>query len=195
LLKKPDEVVMMPPSEWAAVVMTMTQVDNIFEFSGWSLPQLQQIPSSWHDWLLCPGSLTARLRAYHPAFSLQLLCEQPGELPAALAARWQQERGIKREVLLLLAGQPCVFAQSWLPLSTIAALEPLSQLGNQPLGEVIFQQADLQRSAIEVAYFDQGLQLMTADAVTGPCWARRSYFAVQQHELLVQEVFLSTLDT
>lgn len=195
LLKKPDEVGMMPPSEWAAVVMTMTQVDNIFDFSGWGLPQLQQIPPSWHDWLLCPGSLTARLKAYHPAFSLQLLCEQPSELPAALAARWQQARGIKREVLLLLAGQPCVFAQSWLPLTTLAALQPLSQLGNQPLGEVIFQQADLQRSAIEVAYFPAGLHLQTVDAATGPCWARRSYFAVQQHELLVQEVFLSRLDT
>jgi len=195
LLKKTNEVVMMPPSEWAAVVMTMTQVDNIFDFSGWSLPQQHQIPSGWHEWLLCPGSLTARLKAYDPAFSLQLLQQQQTALPAALAARWQQAIGIKREVLLLLAGQPCVFAQSWLPLSTLLALQPLSQLGNQPLGEVIFQQPDLQRSTIEVAYFHDGLQLAAVDDVSWPCWGRRSYFAVQQHELLVQEVFLSTLDT
>jgi chorismate--pyruvate lyase len=174
--------------------MTMTQVDNILDFSGWGGSQRLSIPTGWRDWLLCKGSLTAKLKAYDPAFSLQLLRHQHTELPPTLAARWQQPEGIRREVLLLLSDQPCVFAQSWLPVSTLTALQPLTQLGQQPLGEVIFQQADLQRSAIEVACLSTGLQLSATHAITGPLWARRSYFAVQQHELLVQEVFLSTLD-
>ncbi len=174
--------------------MTMTQVDNILDFSGWSESLNLPIPAGWRDWLLCKGSLTAKLKAYNPAFSLQLLRHQHTELPPNLAARWQQSEGIRREVLLLLSGKPCVFAQSWLPLTTVTALQPLTQLGQQPLGEVIFQQADLQRSAIEVACLSTGLQLSATHAIAGPLWARRSYFAVQQHELLVQEVFLSTLD-
>jgi chorismate--pyruvate lyase len=122
------------------------------------------------------------------------LQHQPTQLPPTLATRWQQQMGIRREVLLLLRERPCVFAQSWLPCSTLQALAPLTTLGNQPLGEVIFQQPDLQRSAIEVACLTSGLQALQDVMSAGPLWARRSYFAVQQHELLVQEVFLSTLD-
>ncbi|WP_197490182.1 chorismate--pyruvate lyase family protein [Rheinheimera sp. SA_1] len=179
--------------------------DEIFSYAGWQLPPVQlpetqmpeqasalELPVALAPWLLCPGSLTQKLKAFQPGFRLQLLSEQTIALPKALAKRWQTTIGMQRQVILYLGEQPCVFGQSFLPDHTLQALTPLADLGEQPLGHYIFQQADLVRGEIEVACFAAGLQL-PALGEQPEVWGRRSFFALQQHELLVQEVFLAGL--
>jgi chorismate--pyruvate lyase len=185
--------------------------DDIFAYSGWQVPQANlsaapanaqlaqfpaqfpvQLPAELAPWLLCPGSLTQKLKSFQPGFRLQLLSEQTIALPEALANRWQTKFGMQRQVILYLGEQPCVFGQSFLPDHTLQALTPLADLGEQPLGDYIFQQADLVRGEIAVACFGAGLQL-PALGEQPEVWGRRSFFALQQHELLVQEIFLAGL--
>lgn len=182
--------------------MYLMKCDDIFAYSGWhvpdlssnssALPALPALPAPLAPWLLCPGSLTQKLKAYQPGFRLQLLSERTVELPDVLARRWQTTQGLQRQVMLYLGEQPCVFGQSYLPDHTLQALKPLAELGEQPLGDYIFQQPDLVRGDIEVACFAAGLQLPVL-AAQPEVWGRRSFFALQQHELLVQEVFLAGL--
>jgi chorismate--pyruvate lyase len=170
--------------------------DEIFPFVGWHVPGSlllgSQLPDQLAPWLLCPGSLTQKLKAYQPGFRLQLISEQTIALPEVLAERWQTKIGMQRQVILYLGEQSCVFGQSFLPDHTLNALTPLADLGEQPLGDYIFQQPDLVRGEIEVACFAAGLQL-PALGEQPEVWGRRSFFALQQHELLVQEVFLAGL--
>lgn len=165
---------------------------HLFESLLWRALGSAPCPPLWMPWLSGQGSLTRQLKAYKPGFSLQLLRQQHQQLPAALAERWGCSHGLCREVLMSLDGQPAVFAQSWLPDNTIAALQPLAQLGEQPLGEYIFTQPGLSRGGIEVLCLPQGLQLPAVpDAAHTELWGRRSYFSLQQHEFLVQEIFLT----
>lgn len=170
--------------------------DEIFPFAGWHLPgallHAPALPPQLAPWLLCPGSLTQKLKAYQTGFRLQLLSEQTIALPALLAKRWDTAWGMQRQVILYLGEQPCVFGQSFLPDHTLQALTPLAMLGEQPLGDYIFQQPELVRGDIEVACFAAGLQLPELGGQP-EVWGRRSFFALQQHELLVQEVFLAGL--
>lgn len=165
--------------------------EDLFADVHWRLLESAPCSSLWLPWLAGQGSLTRQLKAYKPGFQLQLLQQQEQQLPAALAARWQCRDGLRREVLMSLAGQPAVFAQSWLPDTTLQALQPLARLGEQPLGEYIFTQPDLTRGGIEVICLAQGLQLPAVPAAAkAELWGRRSYFSLQQHEFLVQEIFL-----
>lgn len=168
--------------------------DEIFRYRGWQVPAVNSasLPLALAPWLLCPGSLTQKLKSYQPGFRLQLLNEQPIALPEALAQRWQTRLGMQRQVILYLGEHPCVFGQSFLPDHTLKALTPLAELGEQPLGDYIFQQPELVRGEIEVACFAQGLELPEL-GLQPEVWGRRSFFALQQHELLVQEVFLAGL--
>lgn len=84
--------------------------------------------------------------------------------------------------------EACVFAQSFLPNSTLEAFAPLASLGRVPLGEFIFQQPELQRHWLEVAWFET--LSLTPNWQAHQVFARRSLYALQQHEFLVQEVFL-----
>lgn len=160
--------------------------------ADWSGQHQAAIAPLWLDWLLEPGSLTARLQNTGHAFSLQLVLQKSTVLPAFLQQRWQTRLGLVREVLLLLDQQPCIYAQSFLPDHTVAALQPLADLGTMPLGHYIFTQPDLQRSEIELAAFQAGLEL-PAVGMMPQLWGRRSYFNLSQHELLVQELYLPAL--
>jgi len=150
---------------------------------------LARLPLALQSWLLETGSLTARLKQ-QGQFALQVLQEQQEVLPAFLQQRWQSSVGTRREVLLSLNGRPAIYAQSFWSAAAGNSLIPLAQLGAMPLGEFMFAQPDLQRSALEVALLDADFGL-SAHATVLPCWGRRSYFSLLGHELLVQEVFLA----
>ncbi|WP_164852323.1 chorismate--pyruvate lyase family protein [Rheinheimera riviphila] len=196
----------MMPSVFALTIRCFfMKCDEIFSYAGWQLPAVPlpksrmpeqasalELPVELAPWLLCPGSLTQKLKSFRSGFWLQLFSEQTVTLPVALANRWQTKIGMQRQVILYLGEQPCVFGQSFLPDHTLQALTPLADLGEQPLGDYIFQQPDLVRGEIEVACFAAGLQL-PALGEQPQVWGRRSFFALQQHELLVQEVFLAGL--
>lgn len=163
-----------------------------------------QVPShlsaSLKNWLLDAGSLTARLQHQCAHFHVQLLGQQvvtcsPEEANQVINAGSEV---LAREVLLNCDGVAQVFARSLLPLSSLTGeQQQLAQLGEQPLGQVIFNQTDMQRSAIEVAEFkpvehSKLNQLLTElnQNTQQALWGRRSTFYVAHKPLLVAEMFL-----
>lgn len=167
----------------------MQSTDRLFQLHAlWQNAQ-QQIPAQLEPWLFCAGSLTLKLKQHCQQFRLELINECWQELPDFLQQQWQQPRGLQRDVILWCDGRACVYAQSWLPESTLLQLEPLARLGSQPLGEYIFQHHSLQRGEIELALLPVGMRLPVLGEQP-QLWARRSVFSVQQQPLLVQEIFL-----
>ncbi|SNY57294.1 chorismate lyase [Arsukibacterium tuosuense] len=163
--------------------------------ADWQLASAVALPPLLQAWLLEPASLTARLKHRARDFQLQVLQQQQQALPAFLLPLLPDSQVAQcREVLMSCNQLPCVYAQSWLPLKTLAALRPLAELGEQPLGEVIFQQQHVRRSAVEVARV-QLHQPLAAAVASGEYWARRSVFTLAGHPLLVAEVFLDGILT
>jgi chorismate--pyruvate lyase len=110
-----------------------------------------------------------------------------------------------REVLLVCDNVPQVFARSILPISSLTGSEQaLAHLGNQPLGQVLFNNPTLSRQGLEVSAFSAGTgvarlakklitQLPSDRAIsTKPLWGRRSIFMINNKPLMVAEVFLPT---
>lgn len=153
----------------------------------------------WRHWLTHRGSLTRRLQLACPAFRVQRLKQALGRpnldechtldlFPGRLA--------MIREVLLLDAATPLVFAHSVIPLAGLAGpWAGLSGLGNRPLGAALFTNPRIQRQALEYQHLDQRHSLYRAaarhlDTPPRTLWARRSLFALQNQPILVTEVFL-----
>lgn len=156
----------------------------------WQVADADVLPRVLRPWLLEPASLTARLKAHSTDFRLQLLSEVKMRLPAFLQPCLAAETRhcVRREVLMWCNHQPAVYAQSWLPEHSMQQLQPLAALGEQPLGELLFQFPDVVRSPIEVAQVP--VTAATASIAAGDYWARRSVFTVAGQPLLVAEVFL-----
>ncbi|MCF1428915.1 MAG: chorismate lyase [Shewanella sp.] len=156
----------------------------------WFSPaKAENLPSAplW-DWLVSKDSLTAKLKAHCRDFRVQLVDEQ-----------WHQgsnHRYWTREVLLLLDDIPWVFASTLIPESLMQTPEAgLQNLGDRPLGELLYSSKDYLPGNIEVARFDccshlNDLIRKLHQAVTEPLWGRRRYFGFQEQTLIVSEVFL-----
>ena len=106
------------------------------------------------------------------------------------------EEVLVREVLLFCDNKPQVFARSLLPLHSLTGNEAqLAKLGEQSLGQILFNHPDLKRKGIEVASFDQQSTVAALAneyqlSVAEPLWGRRSVFVVNDKPLMVAEVFL-----
>lgn len=150
------------------------------------------------DWLLDPSSLTARLKQHCQEFRVQVLgqsiqdCSQEESNEDILAG----EKVLVREVLLLCDDKPQVFARSLLPLRSLTGNEEqLAKLGDQSLGQVLFNHPDLKRKGIEVANFDKHSTVAELASyydlsISEPIWGRRSVFVVDEKPLMVAEIFL-----
>lgn len=148
------------------------------------------------DWLLDPSSLTAKLKARCQRFQVQLL----GQREAPLLADEQpwlgpQQSCIVREVILWCDEQPWVFARSVFPFSALAQQQlRLEDLGEQPLGEHLFKQPDLIRSAVEVSSFAADTKVGRLQQQLGypatTLLGRRSRFTAAGQHVLVAEVFI-----
>ncbi|MGO2010944.1 MAG: chorismate--pyruvate lyase family protein [Pseudoalteromonas sp.] len=159
---------------------------------GHSVADLSKVQ---RDWLLEPGSLTAKLKSNAATFAVEVLSEQR----FALSEHQQRllncscSHAMNREVLLLCDDVAMVYAQSWLPISSAMEQQRLLGLGDKPLGDIIFQHPELSRIDIEIAYFDsqQFQQFQSSlEQNTTPLWGRRSIFSLKQSQFLVAEVFL-----
>ncbi|MGI2260988.1 chorismate--pyruvate lyase family protein [Shewanella sp. GXUN23E] len=145
-------------------------------------------PQPLWDWLVSKDSLTAKLKAHCHDFSVLLVDEQ-----------WHHglsNRYWTREVLLLLDDTPWVFASTLIPESLMQNPEAgLQNLGNRPLGELLYSSKNYLPGNIEVARFESCSRLNELSCklhqpVTEPLWGRRRYFEFQQQTLIVSEVFL-----
>ncbi|MGH8135241.1 MAG: chorismate--pyruvate lyase family protein [Steroidobacteraceae bacterium] len=149
-------------------------------------------------WLAEPGLLTERLRACCGGRqALTVVSEREAPLAAAESAVLQApgNAAFVREIELTCDGRPWIFAQSLIPLATLARHGWLSKLGDSALGERLAASPGLMRGPLEFARLTPGIALFhralrqSAD-LPAELWARRSWFAIDGARLLVQEVFL-----
>lgn len=165
----------------------------------WRKPDTIKLPNAQlADWLLNTGSLTERLQSACANFSVELIGQEkvtrgssdsfkvslhPDESDGLVDLKqgdWQV-----REVVLLGDGKPWVFARSVLPDELCTT--QWQGLGNQPLGQRIFNDKSFVRSDFLVSKLAQNpLDCLQKTNL----WARRSSFSINQYSLLVAEVFL-----
>jgi len=157
-----------------------------------------EAPPAAAAWLSEPGLLTERLRACcNGVTGLSVVSEADAPLAAQDAAVLQASgnAAFVREIELTCDGRPWVFAQTLIPQATLAHQRWLSALGRAALGERLAAVPGLERGPLEFARLVAGDRLYhraLRDRSDPPSslWARRSWFAIAGHRLLVQEVFL-----
>lgn len=119
-------------------------------------------PKYIKNWIFDKNSLTQKLQNLYPKFRVQLLSEII------------EDEFIKREVYLCNNDIPLVYAVSFIP----AKCKKLQNLGNQPLGEILFKNAN--RNDILITNYNN-------------IWGRESFFNFEGFEIIVCEFFLETI--
>jgi len=164
----------------------------------WLEPSDVEIDSTLMSWLVEPSSLTARLKANAGHFRVSVLgqriesCREE-EASADIKAG---EQVLVREVLLYCDDVPHVFARSLLPLNSLTGEQQgLANIGDQSLGQILFNHPNLIRKNIEVASFEQHASLsVLLSSLSMPderkLWGRRSVFVIDNKPMMVAEVFL-----
>ncbi|MCG6968801.1 MAG: chorismate lyase [Gammaproteobacteria bacterium] len=154
-------------------------------------------------WLSDNGSLTRRLRSRCTGqFRVKIIAQgwEPPLINEAHHLKISIHRWIfRREVVLYCDNRPMVYARTVIPARTLKGrLSRLADLGEKPLGEILFTDPHIQRCDLEIARLRPGELLFEnarrtlADmpASIEAIWARRSTFAYHDKKLLVSEIFL-----
>ncbi len=138
-----------------------------------------------YGWLTDTGLLTARLRRQcEDNFRLTVIEDHVGAQPDSNTDKL-------RRIVLWCGDQPCIYAETLLPLTTTAEHPWLKELGDEPLGETLQTRSDVTRGSFEFALLTAPQLPADLPAQTdGALWARRSEFFVGNTSLLVTEVFL-----
>lgn len=179
----------------------MHSLSNLFPVNltaKWQSQPSAPISAQLMDWLFDPTSLTARLSRHCQSFYVEVLGQEVIACPANEACEIVRagEKVLAREVLLYCDNKPHVFARSLLPLTSLTGeQESLAELGDKPLGQVIFNNSSLERKLIQIAPFDEQssvgqLAQCLALTVSETLWGRRSLFYLEAKPLIVAEVFL-----
>lgn len=158
------------------------------------------IPAHINDWLKESGSLTLRMKSsLNGDFDVLVEGEGFSSVFSQDADKLQQDpqdETFVREVVLTLSGKPRVFARTTIPLDSLHALEKLTTLGNNPLGEVIFSYPDLKRISLDFARIGAKFLLPRMIIMLGKenaIWARRSVYDIKGHRFIVSEFFLPAM--
>ena len=159
---------------------------------------LPAAPAAAVAWLSEPGLLTERLRACCSGETgLVVVSEAEAPLAAEDAAllRTAGSAAFVREIELTCDGRPWVFAQTLIPQATLARQRWLAALGRTALGERLAAVPGIERGPLEYTRLAAGNRLYRRALRERPdapvaLWARRSWYAIEAHRLLVQEVFL-----
>lgn len=182
-----------PPSQVAEAVVVPSSA--LAHPPRWlSAAQLHPAPAPLlRDWLFDQGSLTRRLTALSAGrFAVQPLQQGWQVLRNDECAALQVPAGSQgwvREVFLLGAGQPWVFARSVAARSALegSGLE-LGKLGSRSLGELLFSDRAFARGELQACRYPAA---WLPDAVRAEqLWGRRSCFRRDGLGVLVAEVFL-----
>lgn len=157
-----------------------------------------KLPDNVQSWTYESDSLTRRLRScYGDVVAVKVLLQRwnnPFLSERRILKLPEHQYSLTREVLLHADGKPLILARTIIPASTIkAAKSNLSQLGNRPLGEIIFSYPKLERIAMDVALINLSTWTQSAITETGidqPIWGRRTVYAIAHKQMLVSEFFL-----
>ncbi|WP_190600291.1 chorismate--pyruvate lyase family protein [Candidatus Vesicomyidisocius sp. SY067_SCS001] len=143
-----------------------------------SLNQIRNIPDHILAWLDDYQSLTAKLKQKFNRFSVNILSQEES-IPHADEIKlldWYSQF-VVREVELLGNDQVIVFARSIIPITNNT--QSLLKIGNHPLGEILFNDANIKRGQLQVTY-------------THGTWGRRSLLTIGSTQILVSEFFIKT---
>lgn len=153
-------------------------------------------PPCLDPWLEDRDSLTARLKRHCRIFSVRLLREWQG-VAAEAGPDWQVGDILwYREVLLCLDNVPWVFALTEVPQATLdAGAINFKQLGERPLGELLFNNRAMKKGTLEVSRHDHHsrayqVALFQGQTPQGLLWGRGRHFTLAGHSLRVNEIFL-----
>ena len=158
------------------------------------------IPPDLVYWLLDPASLTLRLQQLCGArFRVRVISQAwgtPRQDEAQALDMGGRARAIIRQVQLMCADQPWIYARTVIPATSLCGkLQRLAHLGTRPLGAMLFADPGMQRGTVELARILPG-QALFADATQAvdkdvqTIWGRRSVFRIGSRPLLVSEIFL-----
>ena len=178
---------------------------DIFEPEWRSTAQLvhADLNDAMRDWLLDEGSLTRRvMRSCANSFSVRVLDQSWGIPLATELDTLGMVPGTSawiRQVELLCGTVPWVFARTLIPASSLEGdARRLADLGNRPLGEVLFSDPKARRGQVEVAkllphhaLYPYALVHVASDP--GHLWGRRTLYYLEERPLLVNEIFLPDL--
>lgn len=149
-------------------------------------------PAAQRAWLLDPGSLTAHLRARHGGELRVRVLAEGRAMPTAGERRRLSlgpEPVYVRRVALNRAGADLVLARTLIPPGTLRGEgERLLELGETPLGELVFSDFAATRGEFELARLAPPTVLFPE--LDSPCWARRSMLNLATGPILVTEAFL-----
>ena len=157
------------------------------------------VPCALLDWLFDASSLTARLQRRCPdRFRVELLSQKidkPRLDELSVLGLQYGDSALIRQVKLICAGEPVVYARSVIPLTTLTGKErSYANLGNRPLGAMLFADRSMRRGPVMVSRLNEtdALSRFTG-AGQGGIWGRRSVFFVSDKPMLVSEYFLPAL--
>jgi chorismate--pyruvate lyase len=173
-------------------------------WSDWRQRSNNRIPPPVASWLGDRGSLTQRVIQCcgEGEFKVRLLYQGWG---TPLNSEWRilkMRRGmvsLVRDVELQCNDTPWVFARTLIPISTLkGAAQRLTQLGEKPLGTVLFSDPKVVRGATQIACLLPRQSLFETAShhlaeKPDHLWGRRTLFYVGKRPLLVNEIFLPTL--
>jgi chorismate--pyruvate lyase len=161
------------------------------------------LPRPLRAWLSDRGSLTQALKSRCATFEVAPLATglaRPNPDEYTLLGIAMSTRVYVREVLLICDGVPVIFAHSVLPYPSLrGGWNRISRLGSRPLGEALFSDHRIQRQPLTFQQLHRDHPLFRSIERQLPLtvrslWARRSVFSLNQHPLLVTEVFLPAID-
>lgn len=155
-----------------------------------------ELPQDYRSWLIDDGSLTGRLiESGRGEFRVQRLYQGwqvPLPSECKLLSLPHRQVSLVREVALLLADRPVVFARSVFPVSSLSgSLAHLRRLQNTSLGAILFRHPGMHRCPFELVRMPGNSDyLPLALQQAEPAWGRRSRFEIAGKRLMVSEVFL-----
>ena len=159
----------------------------------------KNLPSNVRSWLFDTSSLTAKLIRYSSGqFHVELLSQEVARptLDEAQALNISEDQfALIRQVHLCCEDRPVVYARTIIPLSTLTGAERgYGNLGNRPLGAMLFADKSMRRDEVMVTQLLPGNSLHDKTGAAGvPVWGRRSVFHVGDKPLLVSEYYLPCL--
>ena len=152
---------------------------DLSELNWHDIDYFDDIPEKALFWIRDDQSLTQKLKKRYPDFRVEVDKQEELEIyKHEINLLGNEGRFIVREVFLYGDNQPVVFARSIIPINTIT--DSIMEIGNKPLGEILFTDPNILREPIEVTFQND-------------IWGRRSVFVMNNSRILVSEFFLEKI--